>query len=260
MEDTDTEVLLAILSSLLEPPIPEQHVLLDALICADGNVEAAVKSLQSRHRLGAPQTVKKRAATGVLDDWVISSVGSSQGHKKSKLIAMSNPPKETNQVASTAGPSIITKSSKQLVPLTDVLRPPPLTSPTLPRLTPLTLSNPTMVEKHTPCTLHLGVLPSELACRLFHCMVDASKGMRFCSPPLAFVQHTFLVEWKSNKWWLFDRLVESHHKTSFYVRQVDGVNDDRSWHEEAQYWCLQHSTLLYQRLLVDGDVSGITGV
>lgn len=36
--------------------------------------------------------------------------------------------------------------------------------------------------------------------------------------------------------WLFDRMVESPHKTSFYARETDGYGDDRNWQEAAQYW------------------------
>ena len=36
--------------------------------------------------------------------------------------------------------------------------------------------------------------------------------------------------------WLFDRVVESPHKTSFYARETDGYGDDRNWQEAAQYW------------------------
>ncbi|KAF8201617.1 hypothetical protein BJ912DRAFT_843410 [Pholiota molesta] len=88
----------------------------------------------------------------------------------------------------------------------------------MPNLPPLMLSSPEMIARHTPCTMHLSVLPPELACQLFYTMVDASK------------------EWKRNKWWLFDRVVESPHLTSFFARKTDGLSDDESWQEAAQYW------------------------
>ncbi|KAF9239640.1 hypothetical protein BU15DRAFT_87946 [Melanogaster broomeanus] len=99
-----------------------------------------------------------------------------------------------------------------------VLRQPPSSKPSVPRLPPLTLSNPSMVAQHTPCTLHLSVLPPELACKLFYTMVDLSQS------------------WKQNRWWLFDRVVESPHRTSFFVRKTNGVDGDESWQEAAQYW------------------------
>ncbi|KAJ3774783.1 hypothetical protein FB446DRAFT_639190 [Lentinula raphanica] len=83
---------------------------------------------------------------------------------------------------------------------------------------PLTLSDPTMVADHTPCTMHLSVLPPELASKLFYSLEESSRN------------------WQRNKWWLFDRMVESPHRTSFFVRQTDGVSDDTTWHESAQYW------------------------
>ncbi|KAF8436942.1 hypothetical protein L210DRAFT_873116 [Boletus edulis BED1] len=100
-----------------------------------------------------------------------------------------------------------------------VLRPPPPSSkPSVPRLPPLTLSNPSMVAQHTPCTLHLSALPPELACELFYTMMDLSRS------------------WKRNKWWLFDRIVESPHRTSFFVRRTNGVDNNESWQEAAKYW------------------------
>ncbi|KAJ7093233.1 hypothetical protein C8R44DRAFT_835573 [Mycena epipterygia] len=99
-----------------------------------------------------------------------------------------------------------------------VLRQPPKTQKVLPRLPPLTLSTPVLVAQHTPCTLHPSVLPPELACRLFYSMVDASR------------------QWSRNKWWLFDRVVESPHRTAFFARKTDGIDDDSSWQEAARFW------------------------
>lgn len=41
--------------------------------------------------------------------------------------------------------------------------------------------------------------------------------------------------WKRNKWWLFDRVVESPHRTSFYIRS--DVHEGNDMREAAQYWC-----------------------
>ncbi|KAF9567595.1 hypothetical protein CPC08DRAFT_626671 [Agrocybe pediades] len=98
-----------------------------------------------------------------------------------------------------------------------LLRPPPA-NVSLPRLAPMTLSTPELVAQHTPCTLHHSVLPPELACRLFYTMMDESKT------------------WKRNKWWLFDRVVESPHLTSFFARKTNGLDDDETWQEAAQFW------------------------
>ncbi|KAF8522221.1 hypothetical protein BU17DRAFT_45166 [Hysterangium stoloniferum] len=205
---TDTETMLAILASLLEPPIPQQAALLDALISAKGDVEAAASSLRARQ----PAQTRKRIASGVLDSWLTASPSeSSQLHKKSKTSI-------TTKIVSSQAHNDESSNTISVVPLKDILRPPPLSVPAVPRLAPLTLSNPMLVEKHTPCTLHLSVLPPELASRLFYVMVNASK------------------EWTPNKWWLFDRVVESPHKTAFYIRKFDGVTDDGTWHEAAQYW------------------------
>ncbi|KAJ6606500.1 hypothetical protein DFH09DRAFT_1242020 [Mycena vulgaris] len=88
----------------------------------------------------------------------------------------------------------------------------------VPKLPPLTLSTPALLTEHTPCTLHPSVLPSELACRLFYSMIDASRG------------------WQRNKWWLFDRIVESPHRTAFFARKTNGIDGDTSWQEAARFW------------------------
>ncbi|EKM55474.1 uncharacterized protein PHACADRAFT_184269 [Phanerochaete carnosa HHB-10118-sp] len=85
-----------------------------------------------------------------------------------------------------------------------------------PKFPPLTLTTPDMVAKHTPCTMHLSVLPPELACRLFYSMIEESES------------------WQRNKWWLFDRVVESPHRTSFYIKQIS-EDDDGGMRGAAQY-------------------------
>ncbi|KAF8078096.1 hypothetical protein FPV67DRAFT_1404790 [Lyophyllum atratum] len=99
-----------------------------------------------------------------------------------------------------------------------MLRHPPTPTRSIPQLAPLTLSNPDMISQNTPTTLHLNVLTPELACRLFYTMSRASR------------------QWNRNKWWLFDRLVESPHRTAFFARKDDGIDGNESWQEAAQFW------------------------
>ncbi|KAJ3804394.1 hypothetical protein F5876DRAFT_53470 [Lentinula aff. lateritia] len=99
-----------------------------------------------------------------------------------------------------------------------VLKQPPPSKKTAPRKPTLILTSPQMVAEHTPCTMHLSVLPLQLASKLFYSLEQSSR------------------DWQRNKWWLFDRLVESPHRTAFFVRKTDGVSDDETWHESAQYW------------------------
>ncbi|EIW60041.1 uncharacterized protein TRAVEDRAFT_145068, partial [Trametes versicolor FP-101664 SS1] len=73
-----------------------------------------------------------------------------------------------------------------------------------------------MVAEHTPCTLHHSVLPPELACRLYYTLLYASK------------------DWRRTKWWLADRVVESSHSTTFFVRATDQPKDDLG--QAAQFW------------------------
>ncbi|TFY59460.1 hypothetical protein EVJ58_g5759 [Rhodofomes roseus] len=45
--------------------------------------------------------------------------------------------------------------------------------------------------------------------------------------------------WQRNKWWLFDRVVESPHRTSFFVRRPEQASAEKGsldMQEAAQYW------------------------
>ncbi|KAF9821332.1 hypothetical protein IEO21_00578 [Rhodonia placenta] len=89
-----------------------------------------------------------------------------------------------------------------------------------PRFPPLTLATPALVAQHTPCTLHPSILPPALACRIFYHMMNESQN------------------WRRNRWWLFDRVVESPHRTSFFVRSHSARDGDaeHDMHEAAKYW------------------------
>ncbi|KAI0810934.1 hypothetical protein BC629DRAFT_1259795, partial [Irpex lacteus] len=96
-----------------------------------------------------------------------------------------------------------------------LLRPPTSTAPKPPKYPPLTLATPELIAKHVPCSMHLSVLPPELA--LYYAMIDHSES------------------WQRNKWWLFDRVVESPHRTSFFVRKST-TNSEKDAQEAAQFW------------------------
>ncbi|KAF8184893.1 hypothetical protein K438DRAFT_1837055 [Mycena galopus ATCC 62051] len=212
MDAPDTETLLTIVETLLDAPHASE-VILDALIEHEGNPEITAQYLNSKKK----PSEKKRRRVDLLDGWLT---------KKPKT---HGPRSET--VASTSRPTQRShgQGAKPVVDLMTVLKQPPKTEQVVPRLPPLMLSTPALVAEHTPCTLHPSVLPPELACRLFYKMIDASR------------------EWDRNKWWLFDRLVESPHRTSFFARgatasdggakKSDGIDGDSSeWQEAARFW------------------------
>ena len=106
---------------------------------------------------------------------------------------------------------------------------PPLTSatPEVPvQLPPLTLGNPEIVAKHTACTLHPQALPPNLAIKLFETILNEAE------------------RWDRNRFWFFERAVESPHKNMFYVRDMSvvagygpkGDISDMEWKEAAHYW------------------------
>ncbi len=202
MNHDDTELLIATVFSLLDSVNPSTSSVLDTLIQFDGDVEAAARHLNN---VGGS---KKRKRENTLASWLYPEKTSKYVDPEPSL----KPPSKTRvQVASPA--------KKPAVDLMTVLRPPPSSDKRkATRLPPLLLSNSSLVSEHTPCTLHHAILPPELACRLFYTMVDASRT------------------WNRNKWWLFDRVVESPHRTSFFARRTDGVGSDDSWQEAAQFW------------------------
>ena len=77
-------------------------------------------------------------------------------------------------------------------------------------LPPLLLTSPEQVALHTPCTLYLGILPPDLAERLYRTMLCESS------------------DWQRNKWYLNDRQVESPHTTCFY--SSDATQDTSHWY------------------------------
>ena len=229
-EDTDT--LLALLCSLLPNNIaPSQQTLLETLLQTEGDVEMAAGIILKQRT----DRKRKRRNTN-LDSWLTRSESAMQTEKPSPLPSRSDP---SIQVASGSSPqkkprsegsatSITTERdqlpfSKPVKPvknLLEVLRPQPQASASAnaPRLPPLTLSNPSLVTQHTPCTLHLGVLPPELACRLFYIMLQEAQ------------------DWPKNKWWLFDRLVESPHRSSLYTRHLAEAGNETAWQSITRAW------------------------
>ena len=210
MDDTDT--LIALVASLLPNGSQSfaQDAIIDALVLANGDAEAAARTLlssassTSTRKLNEDQLSNKRKPVD-LNTWLKPP---SKKRKSSPVADSSRPPRFPEHL----------DNSKPTVDLMAVLRQPPSLKNTQSRLPPMLLGTPELVAQHTPCTMHLSILPPELACRLFYTMIKASKS------------------WKRNKWWLFDRVVESPHLTSFFARKTDGLDDDESWQEAAQYW------------------------
>ncbi|KAJ3534607.1 hypothetical protein NMY22_g6851 [Coprinellus aureogranulatus] len=220
----DNDVLITLVASLLDPGnAVSQEDILDALVECSGDVEKAAKHLTNapssstatgQVRAGTSSTLKRKRKSN-LDAWLNphSSPSTRSGSRSEPV----EPPVQKLRLEPAKVKSA--SSSKPVKDLMTVLRPPPSTEKKgPPKLPPLMLSSPSLVAEHTPCTLHTSVLPQELACELFYTMLDLSQS------------------WKRNKWWLFDRVVESPHLTSFFARRTNGLDDDVDWQEAAQYW------------------------
>lgn len=233
MADLDTDTLIAIVSSLLPPKyasLIKEGEILEALLRADGDAETAARALEtskgssckplsSSSEMSATSRKRKRAN---LDSWLKSPPRNSKYKDATDYHpaeSSSSSPTPQSSLAPPAASKPVSQS-KPAVDLMSILRQPTSSSkgngPD--RLPPLMLSTPKLVAENTPCTMHLSVLPPEMACKLFYVMADAAK------------------DWKKNKWWLFDRVVESPHLTSFFARKTDGLDNNENWQEAAQYW------------------------
>jgi hypothetical protein len=244
--ENDTETLLVMLSSLL----PESHQNIDqeslliALLACEGDVEKAAANLTSASSessaagSSSPSIKKKRKRTAGLDGWLQKHPPSTSkrvnlGDRITQARSTSVPADNRRQYPSPSSPSLRVKGSGKPNSTGNALarlKPPstPATPEVPAQLPPLTLGTPEMVAKHSACTLHPQVLPTELAIRLFETMLNEAE------------------KWDRNRFWLFERAVESPHKSSFYVRdmsavsgydQKDGISD-LEWKEAAHYWYL----------------------
>jgi hypothetical protein len=231
-EDTDT--LLALICSLLPDNFkPSQESLLDALVLTDGDVEKAAEIISKQR----PNSKRKRRVS--LDSWLIHTTASSndangQSSSLQSRLGSESPNKKPRSASSASGtsttkiapdpPAALSRPVKPVDNLLEILRQPPLQvsaatgTTSVPRLPPLTLSNPSLVTQHTPCTHHLGILPAELACRLFYTMLHEAR------------------DWPRNKWWLVDRLVESPHRSSLYTRHPVQGMEEAAWQGITRAW------------------------
>lgn len=73
------------------------------------------------------------------------------------------------------------------------------------------LYDPDMVNRHLPCTFHLDVFPKELADRLLTVLLKDSK------------------EWTSRSFYMFERLVKSHHSTALYSDRNEFTTKDATY-------------------------------
>lgn len=247
-DELDTDMLLVMLESLLAPRCPYSTAeLLDALLDAEGDINSAATKLRGVGSSGFIKRTppkKRTSGGGHLDKWLEpkakkrkprNNTGDRKNSPSDKAIEVADdesplemPSDSTLQpeleafqyermiVGSTKGkerepaPTSLAKVSAF-----DILRPPPPSTPSAPRLAPMDLGTPDLVAQYTPTTIHTSILPQELACRLFYALLDESGKT-----------------WRRSKWYIADKLVESPHLTSFYVRDPGSGE----WNEAAQYW------------------------
>ena len=231
--DQDTDLLLAMLESIIGPGF-KHSALLDALVQSQGDVDLAATTLRGEGSSRRPNSArgndatKKRGSSG-LDGWVTkpSEVGTRKKIKhdvstsvEHDYIEISDDDEAEEGKGKSKAKSKAPVSSGQKVlvvtSLLDVLQSPRAgpSSNKITRLAPITLGTPALISQHTPNSYHTNVLSTDLACRLFYTLLDASeKG------------------WRGTKWHINDKLVESPHLASFYTRdRPDDTN------QAAGYW------------------------
>ncbi|KAF8983411.1 hypothetical protein BGZ46_010329 [Entomortierella lignicola] len=153
----------------------------------------------------------------------LESLGSKKGDlpkkKKQKLLqprlsAFLPIPASTTVLSSTSS-STTKESTTPLPSLNDTLRwketseDPSSSSFRPPK--PLVLYSPEDIAKHCPCTLVFNVLDKDLSSRLLKAMLIDSET------------------WNRNRWWLFERMVESPHKTSYFAECEDDMEEVSGW-------------------------------
>lgn len=219
MDDTDT--LIALVSSLLNRLVGHE-IILETLVITNGDVQRAAEILNDASDINGGIAGERKRRRLSLDTWLKNTKTSTK--ECIDLTQSDCASSSSNTIKPKSNIRMASKSpTKPPTDLMTILRQPrdPEQAKTrkIKGLPPLMLSNPSMVAEHTPCTLHLSVLPPDLACRLFYVMINASK------------------KWQRNKWWLFDRVVESPHRTSFFARaRKAGEGNTDDWREAAQFW------------------------
>ncbi|KAG0059385.1 hypothetical protein BGZ90_004490 [Linnemannia elongata] len=214
-------------------------VLREALKTSNGDLDQAIPWILSHNSSSVQDTDSNTNTLSTSKSIPFSSSLSTPARKKQKLIQprlsafMPTPSSSgTNNNNSEDAPSSSSETTLSSLPsLNDRLRwkePPLSTDPTstsidsttpsssVPTIKlkppkPLILYNPEDVAKHCPCTLIFNVLDKDLANRLLKAMLIDSET------------------WNRNRWWLFERMVESPHKTSYFAERDDDMEEVAGW-------------------------------
>jgi len=189
----DTDLLLALLRSLLHPTDFSDESLLQALLDNDGNVEAAAEKLLLGG-VGGPSSGgnSKKKRQGTLQDYWLEGTSSSTSSSSSsspaslsssikKKLKANPPPSPTNTSSKLSStPSSNPKKPQDLLALA-ALRPPPPTSSSsssssTSSLPPLLLPSPALLAKHLPCiVVPSSPIPSSLASALYLVLLKESE-------------------------------------------------------------------------------------
>ncbi|KAF9585621.1 hypothetical protein BGW38_001530 [Lunasporangiospora selenospora] len=235
-EEETMDFKLATLLSIFEST--SEEVLLQALHSAEGNLEVAIPLILSRN-----QSSELSDSSALDQDLSKSQLGSSRGsaspgtdelfpRKRQKLVQprlsaflpadplLSLPAYActTSSLSQSLEDPYSISSDPALPSLNERLRwkeslDEPIASSSLanPKPRPLVLYRPEDVAQHCPCTLIFNVLDKDLAGRLLKVMLKDSET------------------WSRNRWWLFERIVTSPHKTSYFAERENDMEEVSGW-------------------------------
>ena len=184
-DELDTDTLIVMLRSLLDGLEVSNEDLLIALTAARGDIHKAASKIRQEGSSSSSERVQdassKRKKPLSISQWLKSPNGTESSIKRRRVENVTPEPREVFYVSDSSdsespkwkSPKYPTKPVKNL---NDVLRPPPSTRPSAPKLPPMTLGTPDVIAKHTPTTMHHNILPPEMACRLFYVMLDEAEA------------------------------------------------------------------------------------
>jgi hypothetical protein len=234
----ETEVLLALLASLIDTSLLSHEDLLGALVDAGGNVHEAARVLNGTNASQMSKPRSKRKRINGLDGWVMSkkrpgamsprrepvqanrSTPSSlkpytSGSTVDEPIFLDEDDEEQQPLENALGSGTLVSAAHSVIDeeckpshvtgmqptksLMSVLKQAPIEK-ARPKLAPRTLGTAALVAQYTPCTMHSSILPPELACRLFYAMLREATS------------------WSRNKWYGYNcELIGVTHETEKVV-------------------------------------------
>jgi hypothetical protein len=203
MDDTDTDTLIAIVQSLLEPTSRSTADILEALASSKGDCTAAARRLSSS--ASSSSLTKKHHHQPKVADWAKPKTDPADLPRRKKLKMSSSSFFSTSSAnASNSVPNSIIDLTTPELSLSTLKQAP--TKPKAPTASkppasnkPLVLANSLLLEKHLPCiVVPPSPIPIYTASSLYLYLLKESES------------------WAPITWWIGGKEVESPHTVRFF--------------------------------------------